>query len=180
MRVFRPTFGHHFFVVHSSGAPSDTWLNVALGVAAILTAVGFIGGLYLAIRYGRKVNISVSGVAYTTASGIVVAARPIVHVVGVFRIRFAAADVTATEVYINDSGKLEDGRIWTNDKIFGLAFVEGGETLGTTSAFILPIPLPRVIGWRLSAEVATLNRLSPGTNWSWSDQVFVPKPTPSR
>ena len=175
MRVFRPFYGHHFVIVHDPLQPGDTWLNVVLGVAAILTAIGFLGGLFLAARYGRKVNVSISGVAHKTPTGIVVAARPIVHVVGVFRIRFHAADVTATEVFINDMGELEDGRTWTNDRIFGLAFVEGGETLGTTSAFILPNPVPRVIGWRLSAEVAARNRLSRGTNWSWSDQVFVPK-----
>jgi hypothetical protein len=179
MQFLHPAYRHHFIFVHHTTPPSDTWLNIVLGAAAIATVLGFAGGLYLAVRYGRKLSVAISGETHPTPTGVVIAARPSVRAVGVFRVHFneeRGAVIRATEVYINDDGDLTDGRYWERDDVFGASFVEGGEELTTTTLFQLPEPVSRLVGWRLSIEIRIRNRFIPGSSWSWADQVFVPKP----
>lgn len=179
MRLLHPAFGHHFVIVHQAPASSDPWLNIVLGVAAVATTLGVFAGGYLAARYGRKASVSISAEAHTIDGGVVIATRPVVRAVGLFRVKFkddAGAAVWLTEMYLDDQGGLSSGSKWKQDNIFGPSFVEGGEDLTSTVLFHQPEPKPRVVGWRVSIEITVANRLLPGKGWSWADQVFVPKP----
>jgi len=161
---------------------SDHWLNVVLGIAAVVTiAAAVIGGI-VAGRYGRKATVNLSAEAVPTATGAIVSVRPSVQAVGIFRLRFhgnRGAVVTTTEVWADVAGDLHDGRFWDQDAIFGPSFVEGGETLTTTVVCLLKNLPTAVVGWSVSIAIAVpRRRLIPGDSWTWADRVFVPRPAP--
>ena len=178
MQFLRRAYGHHLIFVHHAPAHGDPWLNVALGAAAIVTILGFAGGLYLAVRYGRRLSVSVTAEAYSTPSGVVLAVRPSVRAVGLFRVKLAkgtGATLKVTEMYIDNAPSLQGARHWIEADVYGDSYVEGGEDLRTTTNFLVPNPVDRVVGWRVSVEINIKKRILPGSSSGWGDQIFVPK-----
>ena len=164
-----------------SGIGDHHWLTIVTGLGAVATAAGVAAGACLAMRYGRRASVSVSAKAYPTLTGIVIATRPVVKAVGIFRVKFhgpKGAVVKVTEIYINDSRELQDGLSRDRDAVFGTQFVEAGEELTTTSVFPPTSPSPRVIGWRVSIAIAAPSRLLASGGWR-ADQIFVPRPEAS-
>lgn len=156
-----------------------------LGAGA--TFLGVVAGALLAFIYGRKGSVSVSGVAYYTPYGLVVAARPCVRAVGVFRVKFrrkVGATVRLQEVYLI-GGALKSGRWWDELEVFKQQFVDAGEDLNTTVVFAPEPAPPTMIGWNIFLNIAaprplwglrTLSRLfRPRASW-WADQAFVCRP----
>jgi hypothetical protein len=110
---------------------------------------------------------------------VVIAARPSVKAVGVFQVRFRekrGAVVRVTEMFVDTAGTPRAARTYEEEDVFGEAFVEGGEELISTILFPVPSPTAAVIGWRVDFEIRAANRFLPGEAWSWTDQVFVPRP----
>lgn len=180
-------FGWQLWVVPVPGTPRpDRWLDVMLGVGSFAAVGGFLGGVYVAARYGRKASVSLTASATRSpgGNGVILAARPSVKAVGVFRVRFhdrGAGTVKVTELfaYEDEEGysELEDGPFWYSEPLFQQQFVEGGEELLTTATFPLPSPAPAMVGWRVSVEIDVPYRfLRRHPGWQWVDQVFVPVP----
>jgi hypothetical protein len=135
-------------------------------------------GAVLAVLYGRKASVSVTASPHVTPPGVVVAARPIVKAVGIFRVKFHATGgvtVRLTEVYIKD-GELKEGRSWTETGAFGQQYVDSGEELPTTVVFPPMNPPGSVIGWLVYLKIAAPTRLAKFRSAWWADQVFVPRP----
>ncbi len=154
------------------------WLSIVTGVGAIAATAGVVTGAVIALLYGRKASVSVTASPHVTESGIVVAARPIVKAVGLFRVKFRATEgvtVRLTEVYIVD-GELKEGRSWTADRAFGQQYVDAGEELPTTVVFQPMNPPRSVIGWNVYLKVAAPTRLARIRGAWWMDQVFIPRP----
>lgn len=153
------------------------WVDASEAAGAIATALGLVGAVAIAVFYGRKATANVTAAAYLADGAVLLSARPSVCAVGLFRLKLAdenGATVRVTEIVQIEDG-LRDGRRWDAEAVFGDSFVEGGETLTTTVVFPLG-PLPQeVIGWRVSLGV-TVQRWPSGRQWSWADQVFVPRP----
>jgi hypothetical protein len=162
-----------------SGIGDHHWLTIVTGLGAVATAAGVAAGACLAMRYGRRASVSVSAKAYPTLTGIVIATRPVVKAVGIFRVKFhgpKGAVVKVTEIYINDSRELQDGLSRDRDAVFGTQFVEAGEELTTTSVFPPTSPSPRVIGFQspLPLQVVFLPRVDGGrTRFSFRDRKHL-------
>jgi hypothetical protein len=130
------------------GIGDHHWLTILTGLGSFATAAGVATGAGLAVLYGRKASVSVTASTHVTPSGIVVAARPIVKAVGIFRVKFHATQgvtVRLTEVYIEE-GELKEGRSWTKTDAFEQQYVDAGEELPTTVVFP-PINPPWVGHW---------------------------------
>jgi hypothetical protein len=137
-----------------------------------VTSAGVVGGAYVAIRYGRRANASITAEAHRTASGdVVVVARPQVTALGWRRLQLKSAEITVTEVLQGDTGEMVDGKA-SCEPVFCDQHAEPGETLTSTTAIPWGSPSTKLIGWRASIHV-DVRRWSGGT-WSWSDQIFVP------
>jgi hypothetical protein len=154
-----------------------TWVDGSEAIGAILTAAAVVAGAVFAVMYGRRATVTISAEVHRSHGRVILAARPSVCAVGLFRLRFhepEGAGVVVTEVIATDEPYvLADGRHWNAEFVFGPSFVEGGETLTTTVTFDLgPLP-PNVAGWRVSLGIDVTRILS---DWSWADQVFVPVP----
>ena len=134
-------------------------------------------------RYSRRVvwpkgKRFHNGLTACDSIGVVVAARPIVKAVGIFRVKFHATEgviVRLTEVYIEE-GELREGRFWTKTGAFGQQYVDAGEELPTTVVFPPIRPPGSVIGWLVYLKVAAPTRLMRFRSAWWMDQVFVPRP----
>jgi hypothetical protein len=165
----------HYLAVHG--------LNILLGAGGAATAVGVIYGGVLAFLYGRRGSAVISAEAHNTWTGFVLAARPILKAVGIFRVEFperGSATVRVIELHLTTSGDIKEGRFWEHPAVFGHQFVEAGEELPTTVLFNLADPPSSVVGWTVffTAEAPTrFRRLRSG---SWADQIFVPRPMDDR
>jgi hypothetical protein len=163
----------------NSGTP-DHWLDVMTGLGAAVTAAGVLTGGVLAARYGRKATVQLSAEAYWTPDVVLVSVRPSVMAVGIFRVRFKesrGAVLTTTELWMDTKGGVNDGGHWDQDAVFGPSFVEGGETLTTTTVFPVGKPQSNVVGWRVSIAIQVPRRwYVPGDAFTWADRVFVPVP----
>jgi hypothetical protein len=172
---------HVFFACWHAVAKSigdHPWLTIVTGLGSLATAAGVITGATLAVLYGRKASVSITASPHATPSGVVVAARPIVKAVGIFRVKFHATEgviVRLTEVYIEE-GELKEGRFWTKTGAFGQQYVDAGEELPTTVVFPPIRPPGSVIGWLVYLKVAAPTRLMRFRSAWWMDQVFVPRP----
>ena len=154
------------------------WLTIVTGLASLATAAGVATGAVLAVLYGRKASVSVTACPHMTPSGIVIAARPIVKAVGLFRVKFHATKgvtVQLTEVYI-EGGELKEGRTWTKTGAFDQQYVDAGEELPTTVVFPPVSPPGSVIGWLVYLKIAAPTRLAKFRSAWWRDQVFVARP----
>jgi hypothetical protein len=115
---------------------------------------------------------------YEAAGTLLMAARPSVRAVGVFRLAFAddeSCSISVTEVWSTTDG-LVDGATWRSPAIFGTSVVEAGESIWTTVLFDLGPPADYLVGWRVVLDVALTRRFRPGRDWVWDDRVFVPAP----
>lgn len=149
-----------------------------IGLGAGATAAAAAIGAVLAVLYGRRGSASVSATVYSTPSGFVVAARPCVKAVGLFRVKFRDGEgvtIGLTELYV-ENGDLKEGRIWTNHGAFGQQYVDAGEDLLTTVVFPPMQVAPSVIGWQVFLRVAATTRLAKFRTGWWADQVFVARP----
>jgi hypothetical protein len=130
------------------------WLDASNAAGSIAAALGLLGGVAIAILYGRKATAQVTAKAYLARGSVLLSARPSICAIGLFRLRFAREDgatVRVTEMVQTKDG-LSDGRYWDADAVFGESFVEGGETLTTTVLFPLgPLPVEVVAGGCRSA-----------------------------
>ena len=147
--------------------------------AAVATCLAFLGGIWIAVKYGCKANASIAGTAYMSNGRWYVVVRPSVQAVGVFRLRFPddyGTWIQVTEVR-DHNGKLSDGRSWSKDRIFNLDFVEAGETLTTSVLFPLGSEGSELVGWRLILVVRTMRWPAAAQVWEWSDTTFVPSTT---
>jgi hypothetical protein len=145
------------------------------------TAVaGVVTGASIALLYGRKASVSITATSHVTEWGVVIAARPIVKAVGLFRVRFHAiegATVQLTEVYVED-GELKEAQSWTDAGAFGQQYVDAGEELATTVIFPPVNPPGSVIGWNVYLKIAAPTPLARLRGAWWTDQIFVPRPEP--
>lgn len=157
------------------------WFIIVTSMGAVAATAGVVAGSVLAALYGRRASASLTATASTGDLHVVLAARPVVRAVGIFRVKFhpeRGARVRVQEVYIDDSGDLKLAeRRW--DKTTGWErqqYVDAGEELTTTVVFRLPLPTLRVVGWQVFLNVdAPRRRTAPGATSAWSDQVFVPR-----
>lgn len=173
--------GRHRVLTHHQRTLKTVSLVVDIATCAggIATSLAFVGGVWIAARYGSRANASVSAVSYEVDGGAIVVVRPSVSAVGAFRLNFAddrGAFVLVTEVWRVAQG-ITDGRFWQQEAIFESQFVEPGETLMTSIAFPVESPLPSLVGWRVSfgLQAARWPRRSDRV-WAWSDRAFVPAP----
>jgi hypothetical protein len=162
-----------------TGTPAHhDWLSIVIGLGAIATVAGVATGAVLAVLYGRKASVAVTASPHLTPTGLVVAARPVVKAVGIFRVKFHATEgvvVRLTEVYIEE-GELKEGRYWTQAGAFDQQYVDAGEELTTTVVFPPVSPPGSVIGWLVYLKIAAPTRLAKFRSAWWMDQVFVPRP----
>jgi hypothetical protein len=162
----------------------DRWLNLVLGLAAVATVAGVVGGAYLAAQYGRRASISIAAtIVPLEVGGVVVAARPVVKAVGLFRVRFHGphgALVRVRELRLVDPSELPTGmkedRYWEAVGVFGDQFAEGGEELTTTVMFRLPSIPHQVVGWIVAVGIEAPTRWVPRSSGAWGDKIFVPRP----
>jgi len=149
-------------VIHDSNGPPDHWLNIALGIAAMVTAAGVVVGAVFTARYGRRASVSLSASVEETTQGYLIIARPSIKAVGVFRVRFVkgrdGSSVGATELYLASNGDPTPAKEYSRHNILGDAFVDGGEELITTSLVPVPNPPDSVIGWAVWVVVYAPNR----------------------
>jgi hypothetical protein len=164
---------------------SDRWLNFALGLAGIATAAGVAGGAYLAARYGRRASISIRAtVEALDDGGVIIAARPVVKAVGLFRVNFhgpRGALVRVREHLLVDPDEsptgMKQGLYWELVAVFEEQFAEAGEELATTVLFRLPPARDRkVVGWIVAVAIESPTRWMPGSSGAWGDKIFVARP----
>ena len=172
----------------SVGLGADRWLNVMLGLAALATILAFVGGAYLAARYGRRASISIDAKVTDLKNGsFLLAARPVVTAVGIFRVKFhgpRGAVVRVRDVYSVDPSVSPTG-LWEGEyrqaaAIFGddddnQQFAESGEALKTTVLFRVAPP-EAVIGWMVVVAIRAPTRWMPWSSGAWGDKLFVPRP----
>lgn len=174
----------HFSVHHivSTSPTNDHWLNIVLGVAAILTSVALLGGGWLTWNYGRRASAFVTALATPVPDGgFLITVRPVVRAVGVFRVMFqeqTGATVSVTEMWWDPvSQQLREGREWSQTQAFGQQHVEPGEELGTTTLLHAFTPSPHVLGWSIAFGVDARRKWwLPRSSAAWTDRVFVPLP----
>jgi hypothetical protein len=158
------------------------WVDASTAAGGIATVAGLLGGVVLALRYGRKASVSISGEAHIFDGLVIVATRPSVRAVGVLRLSLLRAgggtDVIVAEM-IKDGESVRKGREWTQTNVFDQQFVEAGETLATTVIFPVGPVDPEVVGWRASFDVHVKRWSLKGRRqtWSWPDRVFIPRPS---
>jgi hypothetical protein len=142
--------------------PPDHWLNVVLALGALAAVAGVLVGAFFTALYGRRASVSLSATAAKTPGGYVILARPSVKAVGVFRVRFLGGNegsqVTVTEYYTDVAGNPIEAITYPRRNLFGEAFVDGGETLTTTTLVPVPNPAATVFGWAVWLEVRAPNR----------------------
>ncbi len=174
------------------GAPPDRWLNVMTGLGASAAVLAFLGGAYLAARYGRRASISISAdISELPGGSVLIAARPEVKAVGLFRVKFhgtAGAVIRVREVYAVEESVSQTG-LWEGQfrlaaAIFGerdedQQFAESGEALRTTVLFRVPAP-DGVIGWMVVVSIKAPSRWMPGASGAWGDKIFVVRPEPKK
>ena len=162
------------------GVGDHHWLTIVTAIGAVATAAGVATGGWLAARYGRRASASISAQVYATPQGVVMATRPSVKAVGIFRVKFhvtKGVKVHVQEVFISDDGELASARYWENGTNWGQQYVDAGEELTTTVLFRLLDPPVRVIGWQVYLSVSAPTRLvAPNASASWVDQIFVALP----
>jgi hypothetical protein len=171
----------HYFVATSS---SDRWLNIMTGLGAagaVVAGVGVVVGGIFAWRYGRKASVSISATPHEVPDGVILATRPVVKGVGLFRVKFhgpKGASVQVREVRLDDSATsgLRLDRQWEQEAVFGEQHADGGEELPTTVMFRLQEPDPAVVGWVVWVSIQAPTRWMPGSSESWADRIFVPRP----
>jgi hypothetical protein len=143
-------------------APTDLWLNVVLGLAAIVTAVTLMAGAIFTARYGRRASVSVKADADKIPGGYILTVRPSVKAVGVFRIKFtkgaAGSQIRVAQVYVDEQWQPVRITGEPRQDIFGESFVEGGEELATTTVVPVSEPPGSVIGWFVWLQVCAPNR----------------------
>jgi hypothetical protein len=170
----------HYLTQHPFHYLAQHGLNLVIGVGAFATAAGVVTGGLVAYAYGRRASVSISAVAHTRPTRVLLAARPVVKGTGIFALRFhreRGAVVQATEVYVDPAGVLHDARVWIASSVFGQQQVDSGEELATTVLFSLPLPHDSVVGWRVSVGIrAPTRRAFPKASAAWADRVFVPRP----
>lgn len=150
------------------------WTDDAQAIGAVVTALGVVVGAFVAATYAKRANVTVEAECHPDATGLIVAARPVVASVGSYRIHIQSAILTCVEVR-REAGELGDGQRWTEDQAFGKTFVvDGGERHGTMTVFDVGAPADVVIGWRISLLVK--GRPLIGRGFEWSDRTFVPAP----
>ena len=159
---------------------SDRWVNVMTGFGAAAAGAGVVAGGVLAARYGRRASVSISATAEPLPDGgFIVAARPIVRGVGIFRVKFHGPNgalIRVREVYLSttDSG-MDQGEFWEQAAVFGEQYAEPNEELPTTVLFRLYKPDPAVVGWVVWVGIEAPTRFL-STTTSWADRIFVPRP----
>jgi hypothetical protein len=150
-------------MVFATTPAPDHWLNIVLGVAALLTIAGVLIGAFFTVRYGRRASVSLSAEALRTEVGFVIVARPSVKAVGVYRVKFvegpAGSTAGVTEMYPDASGRLHEGMTYPVHDLFGDSFVDGGEELVTTTLVSVPSPAGSVIGWTVWVRFRAPNRI---------------------
>jgi hypothetical protein len=153
------------------------WVSVPDVAGSSATAVAFVGGVVLALRYRHKANVRISADATRTATGrVVISARPIVDAIGPLRLHFASPDgatVSVTEVLETSSGTAE-GACSKRSAFPGRQFVSQGEGLSSTRLFLVDTGKTDLVGWRVALSVTASGFLRDGL--SWADLVFVPLP----
>lgn len=158
----------------------DTWLDIVTGTAAILGGSAVVVGGVLACLFGRRASVSVSAEVHETPSGFVIAARPTVKAVGIFRVSFGetkGTTVRLTESYIDQDSHLQEGQYWELDSAFGQQYVDPGEELPTSVVFQPVNPAESVIGWFVFLRISAPTRLGRLRTAWWADQVFVARPS---
>jgi hypothetical protein len=173
------------------GSPTpDRWLNAMLGLAAVATILAFVGGAYLAARYGRRASISIDAdVTELPDRSVLIAARPVVNAVGLFRLKFhgprgaviRVRNVYAVEPSVSPKG-LWEGEFRLAPAIFGdddknQQFVESGEALKTTVLFRVSVS-DGVIGWVVAVSIKAPTRWMPWSSVAWGDKIFLARPKP--
>ncbi len=144
-----------------------------LVVAATMEGAGDTSG------YCRKATAIVAGEAHRAGGDVLIAARPSVRAVGIFRLRFGqdgGSWLRLTEIE-RGPDSLVSGRQWDQPiSVFGAgSFVEAGETLTTTVVFDVGRPDEAVLGWRLSFGIS-VGRFRKAQDWAWADRMFIPVP----
>jgi hypothetical protein len=160
---------------------SDTWLDIATGIGAILgsAAVGAAGAL--AFLFGRRASASISVEIHPTPQGFVIATRPRVKAVGIFRVSFGAGKegvtVRVAEVYVDpEEGDLKEAQWWEGSGFFGQQYVDPGEELTTSVTFAPVNPADTVIGWQVYLKINAPTRFGWFRTAWWADQVFIALP----
>lgn len=166
------------FVGHASAAPTDHWLNLATGSGGVAAVIGLVAGGFFTARYGRRASLSLSATATKRPDGgYVIAARPKIKAVGVFRVRLlkgnAGSTVMVAEVSNDEQGRLKKGTIYPATGFMGESFVEGGEVLATTALVSVPAPDSATTGWAVWVQLCVPNRfLRLGRVERWVDHLF--------
>jgi hypothetical protein len=170
-RVSDATFAFVPFVI------AAVWSDAFSAAGATAAVIATVGGAVVAIRYGRKATAQIEASVYEAGNTILLAARPSVRAVGVFRLAFADdCRTTVTEVWTTREG-LVQGRKWGSRAVFGPSFVEAGETIWTTVVFDLGPPSEYLVGWRAVFDVTVSRRFGRNGEWVWNDRIFVPSPS---
>jgi hypothetical protein len=158
--------------------PPDRWVNVMTGVGAAVAATGILTGGVIAWLYGRKASVSITAKVHRTADGVILATRPLIKAVGIFRVRFQGphgASVQVRELHLDDNALagLRLGDQWEQAAVFGEQHADGGEQLPTTVIFRIRNPAPTVVGWVVWVTVQAPTRWVPNASESWADRIFV-------
>jgi hypothetical protein len=156
------------------------WVEVFSAAGSVAAIVAAIGGVFAIGLYGRRASIEVVATALSAEKEIFLSIRPSVRAVGVLRLvldQGEGAWLRVTEVFRSVEGPV-DGLRWDAGAVFGQSFVDGGETLRTTTLVGVGALSAGVIGWRVSFGVSVARRWPGQGRWLWADQVFVPVPGP--
>jgi hypothetical protein len=159
-----------------------------------VTVLAFVGGIAVAIYFGRKATVSVTGESHEHGGKVTVAVRPSITALGYFKFIPLDASVSVVELLRSPEGELvESPEEWGVDNVFGNQFANGGETLCATTAFNVGTPPGEVVGWMVRVSVVRNTRLGrfalkqstesrPG-RWlrrrlirRWNDRNFVARP----
>src|ERR1039457_3646431 len=95
------------------------WVDASESAGAIAATLGVLAGAVIAVTYGRKATVQVSGEAHLVGDHrVLLSARPSVCGVGIFRLHFDEGDgatVRVTEVLASSSeapSEVGDGFHW--------------------------------------------------------------------
>jgi len=145
------------------------------GIVGVALGAGF------TFLYGRRASVSIAAKPHETPNGLVIATRPTVKAVGVFRVKFRNRDgivVRLVEVYVDGNGDLQEDEETAREHTgaFEQQYVDPGEELTTTVTFSPTNPPESVIGWTVYLGISAPTRLARFRTGWWADQIFVARP----
>jgi hypothetical protein len=130
------------------------WSTFWAALGSITAAAALLGGAAVAVYFGRKATVSITGDAHSYARQVTLSARPSITAIGYFKFVPLNASVSVVELLRPLNGELTQAdEEWAVDGVFGNQFANGGETLSATTPFNVGPPGDEVVGWLVRIDV---------------------------